>query len=72
MESPDVWNDPERAQALGKEKSQLEKVVETIDELESSLDSVQEILEMAEMDEDQEMVDDVIAELSRLEKKLDE
>lgn len=46
--------------------------METIDELESSLESVQEILEMAEIDEDQEMVDDVITELSRLEKKLDE
>lgn len=46
--------------------------METIDELEFSLESVQEILEMAEMDEDQEMVDEVIVELSRLEKKLDE
>jgi len=72
LESPTVWNDPERAQALGKEKSQLEKVVETIDELDSSLASTQEILEMAEMDADQEMVDEVVSELSRLEAKLDE
>ncbi|PLA74973.1 peptide chain release factor 2 [Hydrogenovibrio sp. SC-1] len=72
LESPTVWNEPERAQALGKEKSQLEKVVETIDELGSSLASAQEILEMAEMDSDQEMVDEVISELSRLEGKLDE
>lgn len=46
--------------------------METIDELESSLASAQEILEMAEMDADQEMVDEVISELSRLEGKLDE
>jgi len=72
LESPTVWNDPERAQALGKEKSQLEKVVETIDELDSSLASTQEIVEMAEMDADQEMVDEVVSELSRLEAKLDE
>jgi len=72
LESPTVWNDPERAQALGKEKSQLEKVVETIDELDSSLASTQEILEMAEMDADQEMEDEVVSELSRLEAKLDE
>lgn len=71
LESPTVWNDPERAQALGKEKSQLEKVVETIDELESSLASSQEILEMAEMDGDQEMVDEVISELASLQQKLD-
>ncbi|VAX05968.1 Peptide chain release factor 2 @ programmed frameshift-containing, partial [hydrothermal vent metagenome] len=27
---PEVWNDPERAQALGKERSSLELVVNTI------------------------------------------
>jgi peptide chain release factor 2 len=30
LESPDVWSQPERAQALGKEKVALELVVETI------------------------------------------
>ncbi len=30
LELPDIWNDPERAQALGKERSSLEEVVNTI------------------------------------------
>jgi peptide chain release factor 2 len=34
LESPEVWNDPARAQALGKEKVQLAEVVETIKALE--------------------------------------
>ncbi len=46
-------------------------VVKTINDLESSLESVQEILEMAEMDEDEEMVNEVEEELSRLEQMLD-
>uniref|UniRef100_Q31HQ2 Peptide chain release factor 2 n=1 Tax=Hydrogenovibrio crunogenus (strain DSM 25203 / XCL-2) TaxID=317025 RepID=Q31HQ2_HYDCU len=72
LEDPTVWNDPERAQALGKEKSQLDNVVTTIQDLESSLESAHEILEMAEMDADQEMVDEVVSELARLEEKLEQ
>ncbi len=30
LEQPDVWNDPERAQELGKQRSDLELVVNTI------------------------------------------
>lgn len=71
LEEPTIWNDPEKAQALGKEKSQLERVVTTIEELEDSLSSVYELLEMAEMDDDQEMVDEVVVELNRLEGLLD-
>ncbi|NPA72891.1 MAG: peptide chain release factor 2 [Gammaproteobacteria bacterium] len=71
LESPDVWNDPELAQNLGREQSQLELIVSTIDELESGTESVKEILEMAEMDNDQEMVDEVIIELDTLGEKLE-
>lgn len=70
LEDPAIWNQPERAQALGKEKSQLDHVVTIIQDLASSLDSAQEILEMAEMDADQEMVDEVVNELTRIEAKL--
>lgn len=72
LEEPGIWNNPEQAQALGKEKAQLDKIVETIQDLDASLESAQEILEMAEMDEDQEMVDEVVVELERLELKLDD
>lgn len=72
LEDPTVWNEPERAQNLGKEKAQLDKVVKTIQDLDGSLESAQEILEMAEMDEDQEMVDEVVSELERLEQELDQ
>ncbi|BBN59233.1 peptide chain release factor 2 [Hydrogenovibrio marinus] len=71
LEDPKIWNDPEKAQALGKEKAQLDNVVKTIQDLDASLESAQEILEMAEADEDQEMVDDVVSELERLESMLD-
>ena len=33
LEQPGVWDDPENAQKLGKERSRLEKIVVTIEEL---------------------------------------
>ncbi|WP_106379960.1 peptide chain release factor 2 [Thiomicrorhabdus sp. Milos-T2] len=71
LEDPNVWNNPEQAQALGKEKSQLENIVSTIDDLTSGTEASKELLEMAEMDSDQEMVDEVISELDRLGERLD-
>ena len=37
LENPNVWNEPKRAQELGREKRTLETVVETIDHLTSNL-----------------------------------
>lgn len=71
LEDQNVWNDPEKAQALGKEKSQLEMVVSTIDQMESGTESIKELLEMAEMENDQEMVDEVVVDLDALGQKLE-
>jgi peptide chain release factor 2 len=71
LEDPNVWNDPEKAQALGKEKSQLDLVVSTIDEMESGTESAKELLEMAEMEDDQETVDEVVVDLDVLGEKLE-
>ena len=37
LEDPNVWNDPDYAQKLGKERASLEAIVATIDELEQGL-----------------------------------
>lgn len=66
MEDPNIWNDQARAQGLGREKSQLENIVATIDDLQGGCESAAELLEMAEMDHDQEMVDEVVLECDRL------
>ena len=61
-----VWNEPEKAQQLGQERSSLEVVVSTIDELESGVEDCSDLLEMAADENDEEAVTDIIAELSRL------
>ena len=42
-----MWNEPEKAQALGKERSSLEAIVETIDQLEQGLEDVSGLLDLA-------------------------
>ena len=41
LEDPAVWNEPEKAQALGREKSNLEVIVETIDNLVGGADDAE-------------------------------
>jgi len=51
LENPTVWNEPKRAQELGREKKQLEDVVATIDHLKSNLADNTELYEMSKADE---------------------
>ena len=53
LEQPDIWNDPEKAQATGKEKAQLEKIVLSFDELQQGLQDNHELLEMVLAEEDE-------------------
>jgi peptide chain release factor 2 len=53
LENPDIWNDPKRAQELGKEKKSLEEVVETIDHLTSNLSDNSELFEMSREEGDE-------------------
>ncbi|WP_155272034.1 peptide chain release factor 2 [Xenorhabdus bovienii] len=70
LEQPDVWNEPERAQALGKERSSLENIVETIEQLDQGLEDVNGLLELALEADDEETFNEAVAELEQLEEKL--
>lgn len=54
LESPSVWETPERAQALGKERADLDKVVNALSVLDSGLEEANELLQMAREDADGE------------------
>jgi len=47
LQEPDIWSDPERAQTLGKERSQLEAVVNRLENLDRGLNEVAELLTLA-------------------------
>jgi peptide chain release factor 2 len=70
LELPDVWNEPERAQALGKERSSLELVVKTIDDMTSGCDDVEGLVELAVEEGDEDTFNDAQAELDSLEVEL--
>jgi peptide chain release factor 2 len=70
LEDPNVWNKPEQAQALGKERGQLELIVNTITELEQGLADAQELLELAVEEDDEETVTTVVKDLNDLEKQV--
>ena len=66
LESSEVWNEPERAQALGKERVQLEGVVQTIQDLDFRLSEAKELLELVAEEQDQELLDELEKEVSEL------
>ncbi|GAA4498621.1 peptide chain release factor 2 [Pseudaeromonas paramecii] len=67
-----MWNEPERAQALGKERSALEGVVKTIDDLTQGADDVAMLVDLAVEGEDEQTFHEAEEELAALEKKLAE
>ena len=70
LEDPKAWNDPTHAQSLGKERGQLELVVNTISELSSGLDDATDLLEMAVEEDDDDSVGMIQADLESYEKKV--
>ena len=66
MEDPDLWNNPDEAQALGQERNNLAAVVHGLDELQRDVDDTRELLELAEMEEDEETLTEVTKEADRI------
>lgn len=72
LEQPDVWNDQERAQKLGQERSRLEAIVLTIVNLDDGLTDAQELLDMSVEEDDEESVQAVADDLATMEKQIEE
>ena len=70
LEEPDVWSNPERAQELGRERVRLEEVVVTLNTLGQALSDAAELAEFAAVEDDQETLDSVAADLDALDKQV--
>ncbi|MCK9563676.1 MAG: peptide chain release factor 2 [Bacteroidales bacterium] len=70
LSDSDVWNDPERAQALGRERSSLIAVVDTIEAMDTGIADARDLLDMAVEEDDADTVEDIRAEVARLEERL--
>lgn len=67
LENPDIWNDPDKAQALGRERSSLDGIITTLDELTDGLREAGEMLELAIEEQDPETVESVSRDLDGME-----
>ncbi len=54
LTKPDLWNDPENARKVGREKSVIESELGLYERIESGLDDVEVLLELADEAEDEE------------------
>ena len=71
MENPDIWSNPETAQALGREKSTLESICQTFDQANTVLDDAKELLEMAQSENDLDTADSIIKDLDTVESSVE-
>jgi len=68
MQNPAIWDDPQKAQELGREKKLLENVVETLTKLTHDIDESAELFELAHGENDDDMLHSVQTDVVRLEK----
>ena len=62
-----MWNDPKRAQELGKEKKALEGVVLVVSQLDSDISDNTELYEMSKDDNDVAGLTTIEAEVAKIE-----
>src|SRR3954471_1361238 len=72
LENPNVWNEPKRAQELGREKRSLDTVVATIDHLTTNLSDNTELYEMSKADGDGDGLLAIEADAAKLEASIKE
>ena len=70
LENPEIWSEPEKAQALGKEKVDLENLCEVFSHSSSILNDAKELLEMAEAENDTNTVNGIVSDLNEIEESI--
>jgi peptide chain release factor 2 len=70
LEAPDIWNDPKRAQELGKERRQLDAVVSSLSALGSDINDTSDLLEMASAESDDDTLIAVEADVVALQARV--
>lgn len=70
LENPELWNDPERATKISKEKALLDNVIGVITALDEKLADARAMLDLAVEAEDESLLGDVQAELDDADEKV--
>lgn len=72
IEQEDFWNNLEYAQKVMKEKKTMENTVDSFRNLEKSLTDIEELIDLAEMEEDESMVAEIETMFADLKNSLEE
>jgi peptide chain release factor 2 len=71
LEVPSVWDDPSRAQDLGRERARLEQIVSELDTLANGLSDSGELLDLAAADSDEATLASVGADIAKFARRVD-
>lgn len=71
LEDPNLWSDQQKAQNLGKERVQLEKVVNELTTLRVTLLDIEELLKLSVEENDEKTFNDLLSDLNEVAKKVD-
>jgi peptide chain release factor 2 len=66
LEEPEVWNDQQRAQSLGKERARLESILLPLDEVSKGVDDAADLLELALEEDDTATQGEIGNDLERM------
>jgi peptide chain release factor 2 len=69
IENPSFWNDSSKAQIIMRDKTNLEKIIETIKNIENEKLDLIEILYLAEQENDNDLIDDTNLQIENLVKR---
>lgn len=72
LEHPDSWKNQEKAQALGKERAQLDETVSMMEKLQNHLRDTEELYELASAENDTDTLAEIEKDAERLTKKIEE
>ena len=72
LQDPTIWNHPEKAQQLGRERAQLQQIVDTFQQLENGLNDIKDLHELALTENAQDLLATLPQELQALEARLEQ
>lgn len=70
LEVPNVWDNPERAQNLGRERVQLDQIVSTLDKVRQGIADAREMLDLVVEENDEGMLADVQRDVDAVEAEI--
>ena len=71
IETENFWRDTSKAQAIMREKKQIEKILDLIKFIEIEKSNLYELIDLAEEENDKELIDETISQIDSLVKKCD-